>query len=127
MAGRPQPKGRRQPGHARSDDGVAFHEVPGAAPAPTPGVLLQPLEFLGDRSWGPALDLKLLGEAVAAPRALTKPIEVDEDLRSATATVDGAIVTISTEAYDLKQTRLAVSARISGSPPWINRWLRPSP
>lgn len=44
----------------------------------------------------------------------SKPIEVDEDLRTATATVDDAIVTVSTEAYDLKQTRLAVSARKFG-------------
>jgi hypothetical protein len=44
----------------------------------------------------------------------SKPIDVDEDLRVATATVDDAKVTVSIEAYDLNQTRLTVSAKKYG-------------
>ena len=41
----------------------------------------------------------------------TEPIAVDEDLRTAVGTVDGAEVTVSVEAYDLNRCRLLVSAR----------------
>lgn len=44
----------------------------------------------------------------------SKPIDVDEDLRVATATIDDAKVTVSIEAYDLNQTRLTVSAKKYG-------------
>ncbi|MCB9915448.1 MAG: hypothetical protein H6828_09915 [Planctomycetes bacterium] len=42
------------------------------------------------------------------------PIDVDEDLRTAVGMVDDATVTVSVEAFDLDQTRLAVSARKFG-------------
>lgn len=43
-----------------------------------------------------------------------KPIEVDEDLRVATATIDDALVTVSVEAYDMNLTRMLVSAKKYG-------------
>lgn len=42
------------------------------------------------------------------------PIRTDDDVRGAIATIDGAEVTVSVEAYDLDQCRLIVSARKYG-------------
>jgi len=42
------------------------------------------------------------------------PIRVDDDVRGAIATIDGAEVTVSVEAYDLNRCRLIVSARKYG-------------
>lgn len=42
------------------------------------------------------------------------PIRVDNDVRGAIATIDGADVTVSVESYDLNRCRLIVSARKYG-------------
>jgi hypothetical protein len=42
------------------------------------------------------------------------PIRIDNDVRGAIATIDGAEVTVSVEAYDLERCRLVVSARKYG-------------
>jgi hypothetical protein len=43
-----------------------------------------------------------------------KPIETDDDLRTAEATVDGSAVAISVEAYDLDRSILKVAAKKYG-------------
>jgi hypothetical protein len=64
-----------------------------------------------------------VNESAALTWAITKsslthqasdPISVDNDLRTATARVDGADVTISVETYDDESCRLMVSARKYG-------------
>jgi hypothetical protein len=44
----------------------------------------------------------------------TKPIDTDEQLRSAKADVDGGIATVSVETYDLNRSVLKVSAKKYG-------------
>lgn len=43
-----------------------------------------------------------------------KPIDVDNDTRTATADIDGASVTVNVETYDLNQSRLKVAAKKYG-------------
>ncbi|MFN0243695.1 MAG: hypothetical protein ACKVWV_12455 [Planctomycetota bacterium] len=43
-----------------------------------------------------------------------KPIEVDNDTRTATADYDGAIVTVNVETYDLNRSQLKVAAKKYG-------------
>ncbi len=44
----------------------------------------------------------------------TKPIDTDEQLRSAKADVDGGVATVSVETYDLNRSVLKVSAKKYG-------------
>jgi hypothetical protein len=44
----------------------------------------------------------------------TKPIDTDEELRSAKAEIDGGTVTVSVETYDLNRSVLKVSAKKYG-------------
>ena len=44
----------------------------------------------------------------------SEPIDVDEDLRTATGKVDGANVSVGVEVYDLNRSLLRVSARKYG-------------
>jgi len=46
--------------------------------------------------------------------ASLKPIDVQEDLRQATAEVDGAKVTVGVETYDIDRSTLRVSAKKYG-------------
>lgn len=49
-------------------------------------------------------------------RKSSKPIEVDENRRTATADFEGTIVTVSVETYDLNVSILKVSAKKYGFP-----------
>jgi hypothetical protein len=49
-------------------------------------------------------------------RKSPKPIEVDENRRRATADLDGSIVTVTVETYDLNVSVLKVSAKKYGFP-----------
>ena len=51
---------------------------------------------------------------VALNKASLKPIDVQEDIRKATATIDDAKVEVSVETYDLNRSTLQVSARKYG-------------
>lgn len=51
---------------------------------------------------------------VTLNHASLKPIEADEDLRKATAEIDGAKVTAAVETYDLDRSVLRVSAKKYG-------------
>jgi hypothetical protein len=44
----------------------------------------------------------------------TKPIDTDEQLRSAKADIDGGTVTVSVETYDLNRSTIKVSAKKYG-------------
>ncbi|MDZ4773237.1 MAG: DUF3568 family protein [Planctomycetota bacterium] len=49
-------------------------------------------------------------------RKSSKPIEVDENRRTATADFEGTVVTVSVETYDLNVSILKVSAKKYGFP-----------
>ena len=49
-----------------------------------------------------------------ASHASTDPVEVDRDLRTVRAKIDGAIVVISVETFDLNQSLLRVEAKKYG-------------
>jgi hypothetical protein len=51
---------------------------------------------------------------VALNHASMKPIDAQDDLRKATATIDDATVTVSVETYDLNRSTLRVSAKKYG-------------
>ncbi|HEV8114039.1 MAG TPA: DUF3568 family protein [Planctomycetota bacterium] len=51
---------------------------------------------------------------VALNHASMKPIDAQDDMRKATATIDDATVTVSVETYDLNRSTLRVSAKKYG-------------
>lgn len=51
---------------------------------------------------------------VALNKASLKPIDVQEDVRQAVATIDDAKVTVNVETYDLNRSTLRVSAKKYG-------------
>jgi hypothetical protein len=51
---------------------------------------------------------------IALGHASTKPIGAQDDLRTATAEIDGGKVTVTVEAFDLDQTVIKVSAKKYG-------------
>ncbi|MFN0008721.1 MAG: hypothetical protein ACKVXR_12535 [Planctomycetota bacterium] len=51
---------------------------------------------------------------IALNKASLKPIDVEDDVRQAVATIDDAKVTVNVETYDLNRSTLRVSARKYG-------------
>lgn len=81
------------------------------------GVLVSQ-EMLDNNSYVARLDVGVDRLWTSAKATLShmslKPIETDDDLRTAEASVDGANVAIGVEAYDLDRSILRVSAKKFG-------------
>ena len=69
-------------------------------------VYVATLDRSADQVWASA--------KVALDHASTKPIDTQEDIRKATATVDDATVVVTVETYDLNRSTLRVSAKKYG-------------